>query len=965
MAEKSNIWDLELEVKALKTVLTENVFADKMYSFLKPEHFHFKITKALFTRLQDLMLHQEAFPSWQMLITDARLEEGVQSALKDNFEKTPEATAVGDLDYLCKNLNELASKRQIYATIYETQESLYDPEKSAKDIASEVGSAIVQIENEDLISELNIGSEYNDLAERVFFDIVHNKAATNFVPTGYKSFDGRSGGHQRGNLVLIGANSGGGKCQTYQALIPTTLGIMPIGLLHNLYGEGDGWSLPKVAFSVVTRDGLKPVEGIYKDYAPTIKLMTNWHDKFEATKDHKLLCLQDSGEIDFKKLEDFKVGDWLPKSYDTQVYTEQSIDADLATVLGLIVAEGTRDVSFTNVDQSLHHLVQAVALKHFDVELHHGQKNLVTNFKGYFKEYINTHCGYVVSADRYVPTIILQSDKKTHAAFLRGLFEGDGTAYKKTHGPKAKKEAIWSIELDSISETLIYQVKAMLENMGILCSLREKKTWATNGGEKQVAKIGYRLSINRSTLHVFAKEIGFISDRKNLEVKNYLDHLDTVKHLSNYNCHGKENSMPARDLLHYITRIREICKTSSIVVEQQTWGKKVSYVRNAGEYHCFKEASLASFYKKDHSSKYIAHYIINAHCQDFVDPSIREKVETDPLLASLRLKIKEQLKYTWARVKSVEQSDEVIPVYDLSVKDKREYSANGLMSHNSVFALNLMTRQYLMGFDVVMASYEMNYHEILARQLAIISEIPMEKIIQQNLTNEEKRHLETTWREYNIFGKKNGNNFYLSCPTNETTVTEIGLKYKSRKPTSIIFDYINLLTTKSKHSEAQWQALGEIAKEAKILAARMNCVVYMLIQIDKEHNLRYSQAIKDHANWAMGWVYDEEARTNGFVTVKQMKTRNAPSYDFQLVTRFDLSQFRDPDEDDKNKKYTEAEHEAIAREAKELGAVQDLSLNTENPDSAKILPKPEINEQSERTTPTKVYELSSNDEDYC
>ena len=494
MAEKSNIWDLELEVKALKTVLTENVFADKMYSFLKPEHFHFKITKALFTRLQDLMLHQEAFPSWQMLITDARLEEGVQSALKDNFEKTPEATAVGDLDYLCKNLNELASKRQIYATIYETQESLYDPEKSAKDIASEVGSAIVQIENEDLISELNIGSEYNDLAERVFFDIVHNKTATNFVPTGYKSFDGRSGGHQRGNLVLIGANTSGGK---------------------------------------------------------------------------------------------------------------------------------------------------------------------------------------------------------------------------------------------------------------------------------------------------------------------------------------------------------------------------------------------------------------------------------------------------------------------------------------SLFALNLMTRQYLMGFDVVMASYEMNYHEILARQLAIISEIPMEKIIQQNLTNEERRHLETTWREYKIFGKKNGNNFYLSCPTNETTVTEIGLKYKSRKPTSIIFDYINLLTTKSKHSEAQWQALGEIAKEAKILAARMNCVVYMLIQIDKEHNLRYSQAIKDHANWAMGWVYDEEARTNGFVTVKQMKTRNAPSYDFQLVTRFDLSQFRDPDEEDKNKKYTEAEHEAIAREAKELGAVQDLSLNTENPDNAKILPKLEINEQSERTTPTKVYELSSNDEDYC
>jgi len=246
-------------------------------------------------------------------------------------------------------------------------------------------------------------------------------------------------------------------------------------------------------------------------------------------------------------------------------------------------------------------------------------------------------------------------------------------------------------------------------------------------------------------------------------------------------------------------------------------------------------------------------------------------------------------------------------------------------SGKSQMALNLMTRQYLMGYDVVMASYEMGYEEIMHREFALISEVAHKKIKSQKMTAEEKRIVECSFREFNLKGKKNGNGFWLACPNSQNTVTEIGMRYMTRKPTCIIFDYINLLkSSHSKQTDAQWQMLGDIAKEAKVLARRMNCVVYLLIQIDKEHNLRYSQAIKDHADWIWGWVYDEDAKMNGFVNVKQIKARSAACYDFQLVTRFDVSQFRDPEEEDKKLSYTEAQYQAILAESRQYGSLFDL-----------------------------------------
>ena len=207
-----NIWDLDLEIKALRTVLSESPFAGKLYGFLKLEHFHNRATKTLFTRLQEVMVTLEEFPSWQMLVTDSKLETGVQAALQDCFERSAEAKTKGDLDYLVLHLADFAAKRAIYATIYEGQESLFNPDKTAREIAGELSSAIVGVgDDDDPESEICMGIDYNEFTERLFQDTLNGVAAQGVLPSGYHSFDDRSFGFMPGDLVLIGASTGGGK----------------------------------------------------------------------------------------------------------------------------------------------------------------------------------------------------------------------------------------------------------------------------------------------------------------------------------------------------------------------------------------------------------------------------------------------------------------------------------------------------------------------------------------------------------------------------------------------------------------------------------------------------------------------------------------------------------------------------------------------------------------------------------
>jgi len=800
MSDDKKLWDYALEVKALKSVLNGGTFADRMFASLKDKHFHGAGNLLIFKRLSVLMEKQlSTLPSWRVLLSDAALESSITPHTLDDFETSPEVTNEGDFELVSTSLVELFKRRAIYKTLFQTQDTLFAKEKSANDIASEVSSALVEMDTEDVNTEICIGAGYNNLANQIFHSILDDSSDGIWLPSGYKSFDTQSRGFQAGDLVCLGANTGGGKCTDYNTLVPTSEGVLAIGDLHAEFGGvASGWSPASKKILVYTTEGHRPIEGFFRSTSKTLEVTSNWGDVFRGTPEHRLLCL-DNDALKYKHMSEIKEGDWLPKSVGTQMYGAEDLPLDIS--------------------------------------------------EGFGKQ---------ASTDKCVPSAILKAGKQTQAAFIRGLFGGN-------------------LELYSSSKTFIYQVKGLLDNMGILCSI-------------MAAKVGYSLSINR-------------------------DLYETI---------------PAEAIKKYVRRLRELSEAlgEGQELDSRNW-----------------------------CSRYLAEKILSIHLEDHVHPVLREKIAQDEILTTLGTVVREQLSHVWMQVSKIVIHNEETPVYDLSIQGKREYSASGFMSHNSQMALNLMTRAYLSGFEVVMASYEMTYEQIITRKLSIISELPHDRIRAKSLSPNEKKFLEWAWYDYNLKGKRQGNDFWLSCPTSHSTVFEVGFRYKAKKPMAMIFDYINLLKTNSKHGEAQWMMLGEIAKEGKMLARRLNCVVILLVQIDKEHNFRYSQAIKDHADWIWGWVYDEEAKTNGFVTIKQIKTRSAPSYDFQLVTRFDLSQFRDPEEEDRRFEFTDEKYRLTIEEAKDLkiyGRSFEDKFATPSPIVTQAAPALQL---VPRTTPPRAYNL--------
>ena len=944
--KSDGFWNIDLELRALKTILTPTSdWATKVYSVCKPEFFHQSTTKAIFVHLQSLLTSSNTFelPTLDFILSDSKLSPAIREAVTAALTGASIAivNSQGDFDILVQGLSSLSKTRALYKAAHIATNELMDsdnPDQLRKQISERLGQSLFAADADDeLLAQISMGRPYNQAAEDAFNRIMNGSFEKVKVKTGFKEFDNKTGGFHRTNLVVFGANSGGGKCTHFDTQIPTNLGLLKIGAIYNLFAKSDdkGWiSVPKGTLQVYTREGIKDVDGVFKTEGTTYKIETNWSDVFEGLGEHKLYCYDNSKqEFGFKRLDEIQTSDWILKAVGTQLFGNNvaipyeppslayhsqrvndvtqypsELSEDLATVFGLIVAEGHRSVSISNTDQDLLSYTIDSCRKLFGCERKVAQDDCTLNFNEWLSHYFAHFLGDVKSADRFVPKCIMQASEANQCSFLRGLYEGDGWVCPKDSGR-------WSLGLSSISKQLIYEVKALLENIGIFCKVRSKLTWATNGSANQVEKKSYELLVLRESYATFQQKIGFMSNRKKTELSRCVEHCDKMAKDGNpnYSVSGLYNRIPNAPILAYINRVFELMVGQTITVAGVSHGKPMSYQAAVGKYHTFYPNL---FVKKvlekteGYTSKYTANLIVNSHngfsTRDKatgenipVAPHIRELVENDPVLITLRRQIKELCSQVWVQVSTVETKHEIVPVFDLSVPGPHEYAANGLMSHNSLMAVNLLIRQFRLGYNVVLCSYEMTDEEVLVRLLANIGEVDMGELQNNKLVPPKASQVTAAWREFNLEGYERTNGYHIICPKSETTVPEIGFRVRNLKPDVLILDYINLLGSSMGPAEAQWQKLGDISREAKILANKLNCVVILLAQIDDAYNLRYSKAIKDHANFVMAWIRDDTSKASHILNIKQIKARNAPLYDFPLGEKFEWAQFRDPDQEDR------------------------------------------------------------------
>lgn len=193
----------------------------------------------------------------------------------------------------------------------------------------------------------------------------------------------------------------------------------------------------------------------------------------------------------------------------------REISEDLYTVLGLWVAEG-RDGLISNMDADVNAFVyktltQYISKRYVKIS-DTGVKLIGYQARAWLASLLGCSVSDLTlgSERKSIPETVLKSPKSYVCAFLRGLFEGDGTC----SSPKGKKSG--SVSYASISKTLSYDVYSVLINLGILPRIRERMTWATNGTENQVSKPCWNVGFTGlQNLERFAESVGFMSDRKN------------------------------------------------------------------------------------------------------------------------------------------------------------------------------------------------------------------------------------------------------------------------------------------------------------------------------------------------------------------------------------------------------------------------------------------------------------------
>ena len=218
----------------------------------------------------------------------------------------------------------------------------------------------------------------------------------------------------------------------------------------------------------------------------------------------------------------------LQKVKEHQVPT--SMSEDLALWLGLWIAEGSiqepspprrhfhHKVSFFNSNRDILDLWSSLSLKLFPNTYQSERDNSNSGKKiqicsSYVAEWLISLKTGTRSQNKTVPQLMFSSTKKVKAAFIRGLFEGDGTAFI-TRGKSGKCKRT-RIRLSSVSRRLIEETQLLLMSFGIDSRISVKSNARQRKGKSFKGNYdSYVLSIKSRSVTRFIDEIGFISEVK-------------------------------------------------------------------------------------------------------------------------------------------------------------------------------------------------------------------------------------------------------------------------------------------------------------------------------------------------------------------------------------------------------------------------------------------------------------------
>ena len=330
-------------------------------------------------------------------------------------------------------------------------------------------------------------------------------------------------------------------CLVGGSLVPTDRGLVRLRSLGDV--EGSQWQ--DLGVQVQTDEGPRPATKFFVNgLEPVVSVETGRGYRIQGTPQHRIKVVDDAtGAWEWKRFGDVTSGDLVPLALDQLVGDPQVVrlpplaeaywagehhaaaprlmDADLAELVGYFMGDGSlhsRGLRFcvSDGDFDVVERLGSLAKSLFGLQAH------VTSKTGYTEVRIDSvrvvlwweACGFAKRPPTqdhagkgytpHVPDAVLHSnDRGVYRAFLRGLFEADGTV---TNG-----YPVWSTTSLDFSR----DVQALLLAMGYPTT-RKVDTVRTGWGKAPLAAL--RL-LNLSANSRWSHEVGFMGDRKNAKVE--------------------------------------------------------------------------------------------------------------------------------------------------------------------------------------------------------------------------------------------------------------------------------------------------------------------------------------------------------------------------------------------------------------------------------------------------------------
>lgn len=461
--------------------------------------------------------------------------------------------------------------------------------------------------------------------------------------------------HGLRNVTLLTVAPTG--CVTSDTIVSTGKGLNTIAN----FGDVNGEKWQDINKTVITDNGEKQATKFYiNGFVDTRKIRTKRGYEVEASLQHRLRVIDESGHYVWKYVNDLSEKDTMVLMRDTATINDEKIqlqivstdhfnsnveklprymNEQLAELLGYYMGDGyTKDNSglvlvinnndrdltkhFTNIAKSLFgdkvncNIEERVGCHTLTIS----GRSIVRYFEeNNFKKSTGNNGEGAESA--FVPIKILQAGRNCIAAFLRGLFEADGgiTRQVVTHA--------------TVSETLSKQVQTMLLSLNVVSDRRYYHKSENSFGKRNLWQT--RL-INRREIVRYREEIGFISERKTNSIKEVtpFDRGDNIQNKAIIN-----NFYKATQGIKSVER-------QKIAGKVNNGGLSIEYVKD-----CIDQ------YKQVENTE-LAQLVTNGMFFDEIVEVIESEANT----------------------------------YDITVPDNNTYIANGFVSHNTTgTAMNTST----------------------------------------------------------------------------------------------------------------------------------------------------------------------------------------------------------------------------------------------------------------------------------